>query len=81
MSHERQAIMKEPKEFCTCTDLTCPLHPTNHDLGCDLCIQKNLHEKEIPSCFFNDIDCEKPTEEWHYEDFAALVDAANKAKR
>ena len=48
----------------------------NHDQGCTLCILKNLHEKEIPSCFYHDIDFPKPTEEYHYEDFAALVKAA-----
>ena len=70
--------MKDAKEFCTCTDLECPCHQVNHDQGGSLCILKNLHEKEIPTCFFNDIDCDKPTEEWHYEDFAALVEAAKK---
>ena len=25
---------------------------------------------------FHDIDCEKPTPDWHYEDFAALVEKA-----
>ena len=55
-------MMKEPREFCTCGDLKCPFHPTNHDRGCSLCILKNLKAKEIPSCFFHDIDCEKPTE-------------------
>ena len=68
--------MKEAKEFCTCTDYKCPCHPVNHDQGCTLCIRKNLHEKEIPSCFFHDIDSEKPTPGWHYEDFAALVEKA-----
>ena len=62
--------------FCTCTDLQCPCHPSNHDQGCNLCILKNLRQKEIPSCFFHDIDCEKPTPDWHYADFAALVLAA-----
>ena len=70
--------MRDAKDFCTCTDLECACHPVNHDQGCNLCILKNLHEKEIPSCFFNDINCDKPTEEWHYEDFAALVEAAKK---
>ncbi len=68
--------MKDPKEFCTCTDYECPCHPVNHDQGCNLCILKNLKLKEIPSCFYNDIDCEKPTENYFYEDFAALVTAA-----
>lgn len=68
--------MKEAKDFCTCTDLQCPNHPVNHDQGCTLCILKNLRMKEIPGCFFRDIPCEKPTSEWHYADFAALVEKA-----
>ena len=68
--------MSSTKEFCTCTDLKCPCHPSNHDKGCTPCILKNLREREIPSCFFNSIDCAKPTPDWHYEDFAALVIAA-----
>ena len=68
--------MSSTKEFCTCTDLKCPCHPSNHDKGCTPCILKNLREREIPSCFFNSIDCAKHTPDWHYEDFAALVIAA-----
>lgn len=65
--------------FCTCTDTACPCHPSNHDKGCTPCIAKNLREGEIPSCFHKDIDFPKPTDGWHYEDFAALVNAAKKA--
>ncbi len=65
--------------FCTCTDTKCPFHPTNHTHGCTPCIAKNLREGEIPSCFFNAIDHPKTTGEWHYEDFAALVNAAKAA--
>ena len=68
--------MKDAREFCTCTDHECPFNPVNHEQGCTLCIQKNLKMKEIPSCFFHSIDCEKPTEGWHYQDFAALVEKA-----
>jgi len=68
--------MKNAREYCTCTDTRCPCHPVNHDEGCNLCIQKNLQQKEIPSCFFHDIDCAKPTRDWHYQDFAALVEKA-----
>ena len=68
--------MKDPKEFCTCTDYKCPFNPVNHDQGCSPCILKNLKMKEIPSCFYHDIDCPKPTDEYHYEDFAALVAVA-----
>jgi hypothetical protein len=42
----------DTKHFCTCTDLSCKLHPSNNASGCDLCIKKNLKAKEIPSCFF-----------------------------
>ena len=73
--------MKDAKVFCTSTDYKCPNHPMNHDKGCTLCIQKNLKQKEIPACFFHDIDCEKPTEKWHYEDFAVLVDKARREKK
>ena len=68
--------MKDAKEFCTCTDHACPFNPVNHDQGCSPCILKNLTEKEIPSCFHKDIDYPKPTANYHYEDFAALVMAA-----
>ena len=68
--------MISAREFCTCTDLACPCHPANHDRGCDLCIQKNLRQGEVPSCFFHDVGGEKPTEGWHYQDFAALVEKA-----
>lgn len=37
---------------CSCNDTKCKFHPKNHNYGCDLCIQKNLKVKEIPSCFF-----------------------------
>lgn len=68
--------MKDAREYCTCRDQKCPFHPVNHDQGCTPCIQKNLRQKEIPSCFYHTIDCEKPTPGWHYQDFAALVDKA-----
>lgn len=62
--------------FCTCTDLSCPFHPANHNQGCTPCIAKNLREREIPTCFFKTVGHPKPTEDWHYEDFAALILAA-----
>ena len=40
-------------EFCTCIDVECPFHPSNHDKGCTLCVEKNLRRNEIPACFFN----------------------------
>ncbi len=36
----------EAKEICTCKDTKCPLHPVNHDKGCDLCIQKALKKND-----------------------------------
>ena len=68
--------MKDAKQFCTCTDTKCPCHPANHDQGCTPCIAKNLKEGEIPTCFYRAIDHPKPTDGWHYADFAALVERA-----
>ena len=42
--------------FCTCEDTNCPLHPSNHDKGCNLCIAKNLKKGELPTCFFKKIN-------------------------
>lgn len=61
--------------FCSCADTACPCHPSNHDKGCTPCIAKNLGAREIPSCFFHEAGGEKPTEGWHFEDFAALIAA------
>ena len=64
--------------FCTCTDIACPMHPTNHDKGCSLCIAKNLKLREIPSCFFNMVGSEK-RDTYFFEDFAeAVLKAAGK---
>lgn|GEM_PF-937991 len=38
--------------FCTCDYLACPHHPHKHDDECTPCIEKNLHNQEIPACFF-----------------------------
>ena len=66
--------------FCTCTDTKCPFHPTNHDKGCMPCIAKNLRDREIPSCFFKAAGGKKPTEGWHFEDFAALINSLNEQR-
>lgn len=60
-------------EFCTCKDTDCPLHPSNHDKGCSLCIAKNLKLGEIPNCFFNLVDKEKKSSDYKFADFARLV--------
>ncbi len=69
---ERMSYM-EAKQYCTCTDTKCPMHPVNHDRGCDLCIQKNLKLGEIPSCFFNAVGSTADTDSYYYEDFARMV--------
>ena len=60
-------------EFCTCKDYACPLHPTNHDKGCSLCIAKNIKKKEIPSCFFKVADGYPSKDGYTFEAFAKLV--------
>ena len=62
------------KHFCTCKDYTCKFHPTNHNLGCDPCIKKNLKNKEIPSCFFRDVHDELSEQSsFKYKDFSDFV--------
>ena len=78
--------MKPPAEtmrlVCTCTQTTCPYHPSNHSLGCAPCIAKNQKRREIPACFFN-LAGGGPTTTasgtYYFEDFAALVSRCAKA--
>ena len=65
--------MKNLSPFCTCTDLACPMHPTNHEKGCAPCITKNLKLREIPSCFFHRADSDGKHESYFFEDFAEAV--------
>ncbi len=65
--------MSDAKEFCTCTDFSCPFNPANHEEGCTACIEKCLRAHELPSCFFRDLGYPKTTEGWRYEDFAKVV--------
>lgn len=65
--------MKNAVPFCTCTNLTCPFHPTNHDQGCAPCIAKNLKLNEIPSCFFHKVNPNKKGGTFFFEDFAQEV--------
>ncbi|WP_047383005.1 DUF6485 family protein [Cetobacterium sp. ZWU0022] len=63
------------KDFCSCTDHKCPLHPVNHDKGCDLCIIKCLKKDEIPSCFFKKISLERPeNEDYTFVGFSKFVE-------
>ncbi len=51
-------MSNKEKHFCTCRDRECPHNPNNHDIGCcscDACIEKNLSQGEIPSCFFRKV--------------------------
>ena len=41
------------EHFCPCRNTACRCHPSNHDQGCTLCIEKELRKREIPSCFFD----------------------------
>lgn len=65
--------MNNLSPFCTCKDLKCPFHPSNHDRGCALCIAKNLKEREIPSCFFNMVETEHIAKEYIFKDFVNRV--------
>lgn len=40
------------EHFCNCPVESCVNHPVNHSAGCDMCIEKNLRQDEIPACFF-----------------------------
>ncbi|MCD7807782.1 MAG: DUF6485 family protein [Erysipelotrichaceae bacterium] len=66
------------KHFCTCQDLSCPMHPTNHDKGCTPCIAKNLKLNEIPSCFFNKVCDAHNMSSFTFEDFAKIFIDSNK---
>jgi len=56
--------------FCTCKDINCPIHPLKLGKGCDPCIQKNLMQGEIPSCFFRAVsDNLDGLEEYTFESF------------
>lgn len=65
--------MKKIEELCTCDDYSCPYNPRNHSQGCNLCIEKNLNCREIPSCFFNMLEDTKDRTSFKWEDFAELV--------
>ena len=64
-------------EFCTCHVTDCPHHPmTRKDDNCTACIEKNLREQEIPTCFHNMIGVqsdEKSTTPYSFYHFAKKV--------
>lgn len=65
--------MENLSTFCSCTNLACPLHPTEHDKGCAPCIQKNLRLKEMPNCFFNLVEGAESRTADSFKDFAEYV--------
>lgn len=72
--------MINDKHFCTCGDTSCKLHPNNHNHGCNLCIQKNIQFREIPTCFFHLIsDDISHLKEFTIESFVAFYNKNKKA--
>jgi hypothetical protein len=60
--------------FCTCDDTSCPLNPSNHDQGCDLCVEDSLKTREIPKCFFLATgNLPEDNQDWSFESFARIV--------
>ena len=47
------------EKICTCTDTKYPMHPSNHNMGCVPCVNKNLSQGEISSCFFKKANVKK----------------------
>lgn len=60
--------------FCPCRDTECQFNPTNHDQGCNLCVEDSLKCKEIPKCFFLKVtDNIEGFDDWSFEHFAKLT--------
>lgn len=59
--------------FCTCKDTACRFHPVNHSDGCSPCIEENLKNGEMPSCFINKAGLERRREGYFIEDFSRAV--------
>ncbi len=62
----------ENVHFCTCLNTACPHHPQQTG-SCTKCIEKNLKNGEIPSCFFDKAGGVKKRSKYKFEDFAKLV--------
>lgn len=60
--------------FCSCVDLSCPNHPSNHCSGCLPCVASCLAKKEIPVCFYRKLrpDMERD-QDYSFEGFARFV--------
>lgn len=70
---KEEIAMANLSPFCTCQNLSCPLHPTKHDKGCAPCIAKNLRVREIPTCYFQLVDPEHKRADDTFEDFVKCV--------
>lgn len=68
-----QESVRNEVAFCTCNDLECPNHPSNHNMGCTRCIAKNLALGEIPTCFFKKVDLNYSGPGYFMQDFANLM--------
>ena len=63
--------------FCPCTDHSCAFHPSNHDQGCNLCVEDSLKCGELPKCFFLKVtDSIEGRTDWSFKAFAELVERA-----
>ena len=70
-------MSKNPADFCTCADHSCPLHPVNHDKGCTPCMKKNLQAGEVPSCLWNQVSTREERQQegcdYRINSFAEMV--------
>ncbi len=78
ISEETKRAWSAP--FCTCADLACPNHPSNHGAGCTRCVASCVAKREIPVCFYRR---EQPDmqrdQDYSFEGFARFV-ATGKSK-
>lgn len=65
--------MENLSPFCTCSNLSCPLHPTRHNRGCAPCMAKNLKLGEVPNCMFQKVGGAEERKGDTYQDFAQAV--------
>lgn len=48
----RESTATNQEHFCTCSITRRLRHPSNHDNGCDPCMEHNLKLGRIPLCMF-----------------------------
>lgn len=60
--------------FCPCDDYGCEYNPVNHEMGCNLCVESSVKDREIPRCFFIEAGGDPDSiVDWSFEAFAKLV--------